>query len=162
MNLTSRAFNGLFVLIALGFAAANLPAEWLLKLHPLTDQSGDAVSLRQVQLRKEKLLRSARSANERLCFKEKVAEELDCGNISLIEAAGCFRALYADPESWQNPFRVRPAHDDGEGWCREVIRWMELRMQREQPSDKLRTFRYQLESELRDQLEHYGSVTLPG
>lgn len=161
MNPMSRLFNGLFVLASLLLASTNLPAEWLLELCPLPNDYGECTSLLETQLHTEQMARLAQSSMERVYCKEKVAEALTSGKMSLLEAAACFRTLHEDPNSWRNPFSPRLEYNDGEGWCREVIQWTETRTRLMQSPYQADLLRDRLEAELQEQMEHCRSVKLP-
>jgi hypothetical protein len=161
MNLMGRVFNGFLVLSALLFAVSSIPAEQLSELCALADRSGRLKPLREVWRQREKLFRMRRSIAERECCKQKIAEALNSGQLSLIEAAAYFRSLYEDPDSWPNPRRPRPQHDDGESWCREVIDWMEKDPFSERSSGEAGALHQRLEEELQEQLDCNGFVILP-
>ena len=161
MKFMSRLLSSLSVLTALLLTLTSLPPEWLSDLCSPTDQFGNRISLYEAQRAAEQLSRETEATVARLTVKDRVAEALTSGKMTLFEAAVCFRSLYEDPRSWHHPHRPRPEHEDGESLCREAIDWTETSVRLMQSPDRADTLRQRLEAELQEQLECYGLVTLP-
>lgn len=157
----SRMLSGFFAATALLLTFSNIPAESLLGLCEFNGPSGVRMTLHDEQCKGEHLSHLAQSSVERVACKDRIAEELNSGEMPLIEAAACFRVMYEDPKSWNHPSRPRPAADDAEGWCREVIEWTEMRTRVERSPGVADALRRRLEAELQEQKECQGSVTLP-
>lgn len=159
MNPMSRLLRGLFVLFALLLTFASLCVDWLLEIGTVTDRYGNAVSLLESRRKGEQLTREAQAALERIRVKERIAEALLNDEMTLLEAAACFRSLHEDPRTWHHPFRPRPQRDDREGWCREVIAWIETKVRVEQSPSQADAVRQWLEAELQEQLGCYDTAT---
>jgi len=161
MNLMSRMFNGLFALAALLLTCTTFPTEWLFEQVTVTDQFGNRASLREIQRKSGQLSREAQVAYERIVAKDEIAEALRNGEMTLLAAATRFRALHADPQSWHNPYRPLPEHQDGAAWCRLVIEWVEANTRIDHSPSQADALRQRLEAELQEQLDCYGTVILP-
>jgi len=157
MNIISQMLNSFFVLLALLLTCVSLLTAWLLESGVLTD----CIKLLEAQHRGEQLVYESRQAVQRVCIKGKIAEMLRDGELRLVEAAAYFRLLHKDPKSWHDPLHPRPDFQDGESWCREVIRWTERYLCAESSSSQASALRRRLEAELQEQLEGHGTVKLP-
>jgi hypothetical protein len=156
----SRLLSGFFLLAALLLTFASLSGEWLFELCSPVDQFGNRISLFESRRKGEQLTRQVQSTAERTRMKDTVVESLLLGEMTLFEAAGWFRSLHEDPLSWHHPFRPRPAREDGETWCREVIAWAETKVRFEQSPSRADSLRLCLEDVLRERIESRGSVEL--
>jgi|GEM_PF-3459212 hypothetical protein len=161
MKLMSRMLNSFLVLIALLLTCASLTTGWLFEPGVWSDSFSNYIRLLEAQRKGEQLERETQSTRKRLQAKVRVAEALKNGEMTLIDAAACFCALHTDPRSWHHPQRPRPERTDGEGWCREVIEWTERYTRHDHSSSQVDALRQRLEAELQEQLECYGTVTLP-
>jgi hypothetical protein len=160
MNLASRVLISFFVLIAVLLTCTSLSRERLFDLCTYTDQFGNRISLFEVLRNSEQLNREVRSTIEFTCSKGQIVEDLLSGERTLIETAIRFRALYEDARNWHDPDRPRPAPEDGESWCREVIEWAVAKTWHEQSPSQAEALRQRLEEELQDYLEYRSVATL--
>jgi len=161
IDLVSRLLSSLVVFTALLLTVSSLSAEWLFEQCTITDQSGNRVTLLDLERKGEQITRDVQTSIEHLQAKEMAADALFRGEITLLDAAVLFRSLYEDPKSWHFPQRSRPGRDDGEGWCRVAIEWTETRIRDEQSSRQADALRQRLEAELQQHLAYYGTVKLP-
>jgi hypothetical protein len=161
MTLVSRLLSGLFVFTALLLVFASFSADKLLEVCIPTDQYGNRLSLLDLQRESEELSREFALFSQRFRAKERVMETLITGDMTLREAATEFRNFYEAPPAWNNPFRPRPEYDDGVGWCREVIDWTMNHLHGQRSPYQSEVVRQCLEAELQEQLDNYGTVTLP-
>lgn len=161
MYVTSRMLGSICVLAALLLTSISLPADWLVKVGVRIGQFGDIQSLLDEQSKGQKLASEARFSYERVFAKGRIAEALLNREMSLIDAAACFRALHEDLRSWHHPLRARPEYQDGEAWCREVIEWSENYISNDLSTGQAEVLRRRLETELQAHLIRHGSVTLP-
>jgi hypothetical protein len=157
MHLISQLLSSLFVITALLFSLLSSPADWMVELGAPADFSG---RLRSLQRSGEQLSHHCQWTLVCMAVKERIAAALTSGEMTLIEAATCFRSLYEDPQSWHHPNRPRPQLDDGESWCREVIEWLDNSVRIIHSSDEADALRRRLEEELQEQLEYFGVVRL--
>lgn len=161
MNVTSRMLGSIGVLTALILTSISLPADWLVKLGLRIGQFDEIQSLLEAQQKGEKLMSEARFSYERVFAKGRIAEALYNREMTLLEAAACFRELHEDLRSWHHPLRPRPQHRDGEAWCHEVIEWSENYISDDLSPSQAELLRQRLETELQIHLISHNSVTLP-
>jgi hypothetical protein len=161
MTLTNRLFSSLVVLTALSLTFFSLSAEWLFELYPITDQSGNRVTLFDLYRKGDQITREVQISIEHTHSKEMAADALFRRETTLLDAAVLFRSLYEDPKSWHDPQRSRPRRDDGEGWCRFVIEWTDMKIRDEQSPTQADALRQRLEAELQRHLACQGTVKLP-
>jgi len=139
-----RHYRYVLVLVALG---AGFAVAWFAD----SQRRDDVLSRLEVERMRVSLL-------ERLPAKGHVVEELLAGRLGLLEAAAQFRNIDRSmpPGFWSYYHRSRPDDGDAEGYCRQVIRHVEVvaedRGQWEQVD--------RLEAELCKHLER-GSLQLP-
>jgi hypothetical protein len=161
MTLMSRLLSGLFLLTALLLALTSFSIDWLLELYAPTDAYGNRISLLESQRKEEQLSRELASTYQRIRCKDRIIDELQAGEITLIEAASGFRALHTDPRTWHHPQLPLPAHDDGVSWSRLVIEWNTTAEWAKRSMGQSKNLRQRLETELQEQLDYFGNVTLP-
>jgi hypothetical protein len=161
MNLANRMPISFFVPIAVLLTCISLSGEGPFDWCAYTDQFGNRISLFEVLRNGEHLKREVRTAFEFICTKDKVVEDLLNGERNLIEAALLYRSLYEDARNWHDPNRSRPALEDGEGWCREVIECAVTKTCYEHSPRQAEALRQRLEAELQDRLEYHGVAMLP-
>jgi hypothetical protein len=161
MNIFNRSLRSLVVITALLLTFSSLSAEWLFELYTTSDSSGNRVTLFELRRKGDQITRDVQTSIEHVHSKEMAADALFRGEITLFDAAVLFRSLYEDSKSWYDPQRSRPRRDDGEGWCRLVIEWTEMRIRDEQSPSQADALRQRLEVELQRQLACHGTVKLP-
>ena len=161
MEFISRLLSGLFVLSALLLTLTSLSVDWVLELYAPMDQYGNRVSLLDLQRKTEQLSNEMAIAMDRIIRKEAVVHACMDGDMTLCEAAARFRTLHEDPRSWHHPSRPRPEFDDGESWCREVLKWAEIRVHFQRSDSQAHAVLERLETELEAQMECEGEVFLP-
>jgi hypothetical protein len=161
MCFLNRLLSNLVVFTALLLTLGSLSAEWLFEQFTITDQHGNQVSLFDLQRKGDRITRQVQTTMEHLHSKEMAAEALFRGEMTLLDAAVLFRSIYEAPKSWWHPQCSRPKHEDGEGWCRLVIEWVETKIRDERSSSQADALRQRLEAELQQQLADHGTVKLP-
>lgn len=161
MNLMSRLLSGLFVAVAVLLGFTSFSIDWLLELYAPTDRYGNSISFLENQRRGEMLSREMEATYQRLCSKDRIIEALRTGEMTLCEAAAAFRSLHREPQTWHDPCRPRPAHEDGVSWCRLVIEWGTITVGINRSMGESKIFRQRLEAELQDQMDYFGTMTLP-
>jgi proteasome lid subunit RPN8/RPN11 len=73
---------------------------------------------------------ASRVAFRRIARKTEVTDRLLAGEITLLEAAACFRHINDNPPEYRCDFRlVMPGASDGEKACRQVISWVHAHTQ---------------------------------
>jgi hypothetical protein len=158
----SRTIGSVTVLAALLLSFRYLPVELLDFVYPQTNRLGDRVSLADEARKTQRLNELSEQVTERLALKEELADQLLTGELTLVETAARFRALHQ---------RIGPLPDvrtffgvasEEEGWCRQVMIWMEAKVRIEQSPVQAKTFVQRLEGELRDHIQaHDNCVVLP-
>jgi hypothetical protein len=161
MNFMGRMLSAFFICLAMLFTLTSLSAEWLFELGTVTDQFGNRVSLLDLERKGEQIANETQTSLERVLSKERVAESLTTGELTLVEAAALFRSMYDDPKAWHHPQRRRPGREDGEAWCREVIEWTVTKVRIDQSPSQADAVRQRLEMELQEQQTYHGTVRLP-
>jgi hypothetical protein len=161
MNLISCLLSGFFITTAVLLGFTSFSIDWLLELYAPTDPYGNPISFLENQRRGEMLSREVKATYQRLCSKDRIIEALRTGEMPLCEAAAAFRSLHEDSQTWHHPFRLRPAHDDGVGWCCLVIEWGTSTIGANRSMGESKIFRQRLEAELQEQMDYFGTVTLP-
>ena len=158
----SRPIGGVAVLAALLLSFRYLPAELLDLAYPQTNRFGDRVSLAEEARKTRRLDELSEQVTERLAVKEELAEQLLAGELTLLETAARFRALHQ---------RIGPLPDvraffgtasEEEGWCCQVMIWMEAKSRYELSPQQAEALVQRLEGELREHMQAHGnSVFLP-
>jgi hypothetical protein len=160
MIFLSRLLSGFFVIVAVLLTVASLSADWVLEAWTVTDSTGNRISLLEAHRQGERLTREVHAVQERTSAKERISDMVADGQMSLIEAAAWFRALHQEPKAW-NALHPRPGRGEGEGWCRMVVDWVEMRTRFERSPSQADALRDRLEAELCEHLEREGVVELP-
>jgi hypothetical protein len=160
MDLISGALRG-FIVFTVLLTCISLSVDSLLEGGFLSDSFDDCISLLEAQSKGEQIIREAATTTRRLHAKAEIAEALQNGDMTLIDAAAYFRWLHEDPKTWHYPDRPRPEPQDTEGWCREVIEWTARYLSFGPPPNQTDGLRPRLEAELQTQLGGHGTVTLP-
>jgi hypothetical protein len=151
---------GMVVLVlAVVAAAALLKPEWACDLGVdgcTLDTQGDDRSSTTLEPDADDL-----AVQRRILEKERVAQELVDGRLTLFEAATIFRRLNAAPPRSTAPLALyHPGDSEEERLCRHVIAWVRTRMVRRSPylADVLAS---RLEEELSRHKARHGAVILP-
>jgi hypothetical protein len=161
MSLISRFLGAFLLTAAVLVTVASLSAEWIFEACMVTDSSGNRVSLFEAHRKGEQLTRQAQAALERMNKKEKIAEMVISGEMSLIEGAAWFRAFHREPHAWHVPTCPPPGPKEGEGWCRVVVDWIDTYVRFHQSPSQAEAIRDRLEAELQTHLDHNGVIELP-
>lgn len=160
MSLMSRMLSGFFVVSALLLTLASLSAEWVFEACTVTDSTGQRFSLLDAHRQGEQLTRELQATMERTNTKEKIADMVAGGEMSLIEAAAWFRSLHEKRTSWDNLLRPSPGQDEGEGWCRIAIDYVDNKVRFEKSPSRADALRQRLEAELQEHIDCHGVVAL--
>lgn len=161
MSFASRTLNSFFILPALLLTAASISVNCLWEGCMTTDQYGNRISLFELQRKSEKMLCETQTSLQRIRSKDRIAEALTAGKMTLVEAAAQFRSLYKDSNarlSSQQPPSVR---EEREAWCRKIIAWSVAKASAEQSPDRADALRQRLERELHAQRTYDSSMSLP-
>ncbi|HTU20863.1 MAG TPA: hypothetical protein VMG10_22615 [Gemmataceae bacterium] len=161
MNALSRLLSGFLVFTAALLIVISLSVDWLLEQYAPVDSFGNRISLFEAQRKSEQLSREIAASMERIRTKETVVGAVINGEMSLFEAAACFRSLHEDIRTWHDPLYPRPELDDGEKWCRQVINWVATRSRRGPTASQAMAAHQRLEEELREEMQRHGWVKLP-
>jgi hypothetical protein len=161
MSLLTRLLGGFCVGSALLLTFATLSAEWVFEACTVTDSFGQRISLLEAHRRGERLTREVQATLERIGTKERIAEMVASGEMTLIEAAAWFRALHREPQTGNILICPRPGKDDGKAWCRGVIDYVETKTRFEQSASQADVVRQRLLAELQEQLDGRSNIELP-
>lgn len=161
MSLISRMLSGFFVVSALLLTLASLSAEWVFEACTVTDSTGRRISLLDAHRQGEQLTRELQATLERTNTKEKIADMVIGDEMSLIEAAAWFRSLHDKRTSWDYLLRPGSGQNEGEGWCRIAIDYVDNKVRFEQSPSRADALRQRLEAELKEHLDCHGGVELP-
>lgn len=161
MRLMSRLLSSFFVFTGVLVILSSLSVDWLFELYAPTDRFGNRISLIENQRKGEQLSRELAISKERINAKDVAVDALLDGEISLFEAAACFRSLHNDARTWHNALCPRPAFDDGESWCRLVIDWAAVTVHCSYSDSQSLVVRQRLEAELQEEKQRQGAVRLP-
>jgi hypothetical protein len=157
----SRLFAIPLVCAALLLSFTVIPAEWLDELLAGTDAVRERISLIEEQQRGVRLTQEIDVVLERLLVKDRVAEQLIVGEITLFQAGASFLALHDAPELLDRLRQSFSSSSDNESACRQAIAWAEVRTRVMHSPELGEAVRQRLEAELREHLERYGTVELP-
>jgi hypothetical protein len=122
-----------------------------------------AVSLEAERQREAKLERQSKVTLGRISAKRSVTQQLLAGELTLLEAADCFRALNEVPSDCPGTayLTLHPGNSEGERLCRQVISWVAGELL-ETDREEARATVERLEAELEAILATSGTVHLPG
>lgn len=158
----SRTIGGVTILAALLLSFRYLPVELLDLVYPQTNRLGERISLAEEARKTQRLEEQSEQVTERLVLKEEVAEQFFAGELTLFEAAARFRALHQRMGPSPNLRIFFGTASEEEGWCRQVIMWMEAKARFEQSPGQAQALVQRLEGELRDHMQaHSSRVVLP-
>jgi hypothetical protein len=153
----SRTIGGVAVLAALLLSFNALPVELLDLACPQTNRFGDRVSLAEEARKTHRLDELSEQVAERLALKDELAEQLMAGERTLLETAARFRALHQKCGPLPDVQMFYGTASEGEGWCRQVISWMEAKVRHELSPRQAEALVQRLEDELRDHLQAHGN-----
>lgn len=158
----SRLIGGVTVLVALLLSFQYLPIELLDLVYPQSNRFGDRVSLADEARKTRRFDELSERVTERLALKEELAEQLFAGELTLFETAARFRALHERIGPLPEVRAFFGTASEEEGWCRQVMIWMEAKSRCELSSEQARALVQRLEGELRDHMKtHDNRVILP-
>lgn len=160
MSLISRLLSSILLICALLASFLCLAADRLFELSTVTDLFGHRISRLEQERKSELMTRDTESSLARLGSKDRIAESLIRGELSVVDAAALYRSLYDDPRAWRHPHRPKPKHDDGETWCREVVEWTVTKVSMERSAREAEVLQRRFETELREQLVSHGMLRL--
>lgn len=159
MNLISRMLRCFLIFTALLLTGISLSANWLFERRSLADWFDDCAALLEAERKGMQLALESQETLNRVFVKTKIAEALRNGEMTLIDAAAIFRSLYEEPKAWHDPRKPRPAFNDKEGWCREVIHWTEHYSFPDNLTSQAQALHQRLEAELQKLMDGKGAVT---
>ena len=158
----SRLIGGATVLAALLLSFQYLPVELLDLACPHTNRFGDRVSLADEARKSQRLDVLGEQVAERITCKEELAEQLLAGELTLVETAARFRAVHQRVGPVPDLRAIFGTASEEEGWCRQVIGWMEAKVRHELSPGQAEALVQRLEGELREHMHAHGShVVLP-
>jgi hypothetical protein len=156
----TRLFYGAAVCAAFLLSFAHLSLEWSDQFVE-KNHYGERISLEAERERTSHLTEQFDELNERITAKDRIAERLLAGEMTLTEAAASFGRLYDRPLLREEIHRVYPECSKGESLCHRVIDWVEFKVRMDQSPDEAEVVRRRLESELQKHLAEHGAVELP-
>jgi hypothetical protein len=99
----------------------------------------------------------------RINAKSCIMEKLRAGELTLLDAAGWFRRLNAEPPTYPDHHWQRmPGDTPDEKICHQVIRWVDAYFYDRAPASEVAALIHRLEKELQDHRAANGTVKLPG
>lgn len=158
----NRTIGGAAVLAALLLSFNSLPVELLDLVCPQTNRFGDRVSLAEEARKTQRLDELGEQVAERLALKDELAEQLLAGERTLLETAARFRALHQRIGPMPEVRAFFGTASEEEGWCRQVMCWMEAKVRYELSPRQAEALVQRLEGELREHMQaHDNRVVLP-
>ncbi len=161
MTDVSRLLSAVLALLGVTLAAALLQPEWARdlgldpdRLAPLRDELVDPGGRSPQPAEVREMLRQDAG-------KDRAANDLIDGRLTLLEVAAIFRSLNAERVGPQADLALYyPGDSEEERVCRQAIRWTKREMARRYP-ERAAALADRLEAELRRHKELRGAVVLP-
>ena len=156
-----RLFCGVGVCVALFLSFPRWPFNLPEDLVVAKDRSGDPISMQVERDREARLEEQFEELNARIAAKDRIADRLLAGEMTLAEAAAYFGRLYERAGLRADALREYRGSSEGEILCRQVIAWVENKVRSEQSPEEAERVVRRLEAELRRHLAEQGTVELP-
>jgi hypothetical protein len=156
-----RLFCGVGVCVALFLSFARWSFDWSEDLVPAKDRDGDRISMQVERDREARLEEQFEELNARIAAKDRIADRLLAGEMTLAEAAAYFGRLYERAGLLTDALRAYRGSSAGEILCRQVIAWVDNKVRSEQSPEEAERVVHRLEAESRRHLAEQDTVELP-
>ncbi len=156
-----RLLCGVGVLVALGLSFARWSLAWSEDLVVATDRTGERISMQVERERDSRLTQQFEELGRRIAAKDRIAERLLAGEVTLPEAAAVFDRLFERAGLRTEALRAYEGSSEGEILCRQVVAWVENKLSLERSPGEAEAVRRRLEAQLRKLLAERGTVELP-